>query len=411
MSAQSWPFVRRGEWSLVLLSTAYFALLIGGYMMMRPIRETLAIRSDDTQLLFLAVFVVMLVVAPVFGWLVSQVSKKVFLPLSYLFFIANLAGFGVWLQITPDSVWAGRCFFVWLSVFNMFVVSIFWSLMVDLFDSAQARRLFGPIAAGGSLGGIVGPMLSALFVDAVGIGGLIFLACGVLSLTLGCQFLLLRRLPSGGGRSEKRIGGSLWAGVTALKSNRFLAGIALVLIFVPITNTFAYFLQQDIVAAAYADEADRVRWFSAVDSATQVIGSLLQLGLTGWILKRFGTVAGLVAIPLFAVVGFALLAVAPGVVALAVFQAIRRGGEYGLTKPARELLYTNVSEEEKYKSKNFIDTAVYRGGDSASGFVYRGLADALGLGLSAIAGVAVIPAALWCLVSVRIGRIFERNQS
>ena len=411
MSEERWPYVRRGEWPLVLVSTAYFALLIGGYMMMRPIRETLAIRSDDTQVLFLVVFCVMFVLAPLFGWLVSNVSKKVFLPVSYVFFIVNLAGFGFWLQVEPDSLWAGRCFFVWLSVFNMFVVSVFWSLMVDLFNGEQARRLFGLIAAGGSLGGVIGPLASALLVDVVGIGGLVYLACGVLMLTLVCQFFLVPRVSHRAGAGGERIGGSLWAGLTALKKNRYLAGIALLLVFLPITNTFAYFLQQELVASTFANEADRVRWFSAVDSATQIIGSLLQLGITGWILNRFGAAIALVAIPLFAVIGFAVLAIAPGVIALAVFQAIRRGGEYGLTKPARELLYTRVTEEEKYKSKNFIDTAVYRGGDSASGFAYRGLADAIGSGLSAMAAIAVIPAALWCAVSVRMGRTFERNQS
>lgn len=397
---------RSGEWRAVGLAFGYFFCLIGAYMMLRPVRETLAVRAGDTEVLFSLVFLVMLVIAPVFGWMVAHFPKRVFLPLSYVFFIANLLGFGIWLSVDPTSIFAAKAFFVWISVFNLFVVSVFWSLMIDIFKPEQGRRLFGLIAAGGSLGGITGPSAAVLLVESVGISGLILCGASLLSAALFCQWKLL---PSVKDRAAAApMGGGILAGATALIRHDYLRGIGWVLLFLPLIQTLIYFLQLEMVGNAFESEADRVRWFGAVDTATQVIGAVLQFALTSVILKRFGAAMGLVIMPIVTVIGLLALAIAPGMAVLAVFQAVRRGGEYGLMKPARELLFTRVSEEDKYKAKNFIDTAVYRGGDVASGWIARGLLGGLGLGAPGIAAVAILPAMVWAWISHGMGRRFEQ---
>ncbi len=402
--------VQPGEGRAFVFAFVYFFALIGSYMMLRPVRETLAVRGGETEYLFTAVFFVMLLLLPTFGWLVARLPKRVFLPVSYLFFIVNLVGFGVWLDRAPQDPWAGRVFFVWLSVFNLFVVSVFWSLMVDVFRPDAARRLFGPIAAGGSLGGILGPTASILAVDSFGTSGLVTGAALLLGVSLVCQLQLLRY--SGETTSASRpIGGSVLAGAKAVFSSSYLAGIALVLVFLPLLNTFMYFLQQEMVADAFATDEARLKWFGAVDLATQALSLLLQFVITPVLLGRIGAAWTLLIVPVVTLVGLAVLAVTPGILVLGVLQALRRGGEYGLMKPARELLFTPVSEEAKYKAKNFIDTAVYRGGDMSSGWLYRGLSEGLGLGVAAIAATGMVAAAFWASIAHRMGRRFEAGDT
>ena len=401
--------IRRGEYAPFGLSFLYFFCLIGSYMMLRPVRETLAVRSGDAEWLFSSTFVVMLFIVPAFGWLVSRLRKRVFLPLTYLFFIANLLGFAAWLTVDPSSLWAGRVFFVWLSTYNLFVVSVFWSLMVDVFDPEQGKRLFGPIAAGGSLGGMVGPLVSILKVDAIGTGGLILVAAGLLAMTLLCQWRLLPRVERDA-RGRAPIGGSIWAGAQAVFRNPYLGGLAVILLFLPLLQTLLYFTQLELVGQAYGTDEARLKWFGAVDLGTQLIGLACQLVITSHLLRRAGPAWTLMIMPAITAVGFAALALAPGVLLLGVFQAVRRGGEYGLMKPARELLFTPLADEDKYKSKNFIDTAVYRGGDMSSGWAYRGLVDALGLSMVAVLALGAPLAALWAVVSFRMGRRFESGR-
>ncbi|MEM9301418.1 MAG: MFS transporter [Pseudomonadota bacterium] len=404
--SRRWLLLEPGEARTFVLAFGYFFALIGSYMLLRPVRETLAVRAGETEWLFSSVFVIMLLILPLFGWLVSTFPKRIFLPASYAFFILNLCAFGYWLEHDPESLWAGRVFFVWLSVYNMFVVSLFWSLMVDVFRPDAARRLFGPIAAGGSLGGLVGPLISILNVDSLGTGGLVLTAAAMLVVALCCQLLLLRSVDRDA-RGKAPIGGSIWAGARSLLQNRYLLGLALVLVFMPLANTMLYFIQRDMVGAAFATDAARLKWFGLVDFGTQALALILQFFVTSRLLRRIGPSWTLVIMPVLTVVGFAALAAAPGIVVLGVFQALRRGGEYGLMKPARELLYTPVSQEAKYKTKNFIDTAVYRGGDMGSGWLYRALSDGFAVGLVGIASLGALAAAVWTGVAWRAGRSFE----
>lgn len=405
---KNWLLIESPEWRPFLLSFFYFFFLIGSYMMLRPVRETLAVRSGDAEWLFSSVFVVMLLIVPVFGFLVARLPKRVFLPLSYLFFIANLLLFSLWLTRSTDSLWAGRVFFVWLSVYNLFVVSVFWSLMVDVFSAEQGKRLFALIAAGGSAGGIIGPLLSIRLVDQVAPGGLVGIAAILLTAALYCQWRLLPAATHG--RATARpIGGSIWGGIQALRRERYLLGIAGVLVFLPLIQTFLYFIQLEMVGNAFDSDAERLKWFGAVDLGTQLTSFLLQLFITGRLLGWIGPARTLVLVPMLTALGLATLAVTPSVFVLGVFQALRRGGEYGLMKPARELLFTPVDEEAKYKAKNFIDTAVYRGGDMGSGWLFRGLSEGLGVALTTMAALAFPIAAIWAVVSFKMGRAFEKR--
>ncbi len=379
--------------------------------MLRPIRETMAVASgaDTVPLLFTGTLVVMLLVVPVFGWLVARFPKGLFLPLVYLFFIANLGVFYLLLSAADASVWTARAFFVWLSVFNMFVVSVFWSFMADIFTSEQARRLFGAIAAGGSAGAVLGPLTAAWLAPDLGPGNLLLVAAGWLGLALVCLLKLLRwrrgdrELPS-----RRVIGGSIWAGATALLRSRFLLKIAVVLALFTFLQTIVYNQQIYLVEDAYAGR-DPTAFFAVVDFGASAVSLILQFLVTPHLLRTAGAARTLVIMPVLTLVGLAVLSLYPQVLVLGAFQVLRRGGEYGLMKPARELLYTRVDEEARYKSKNFIDTAIYRGGDAASAWIYAGLAQALGLSLSLIAAVSVPVAGLWGWLALRLGADFERR--
>ncbi|MDJ0655400.1 MAG: MFS transporter [Xanthomonadales bacterium] len=405
--------LKPGEAAPVIWSFAYFFCLLCSYFTLRPLRETFAVTSgsETVPLLFTGTFVVMLLLVPVFGTLVSRFSKRVFLPLVYLFFIANLLIFYVLLASDWNSLWVGRVFFVWLSVFNMFVVSVFWSFMADIFSSRQARRLFALISAGGSAGAILGPLLTAWLAPLLGTANLLLVASAWLCLALVCQTRLM------GWQQERSlesvshvIGGSIWAGATILLRSRFLLKIAAVLALFTFLQTVVYNQQIVLVEAAYQDRSP-TRFFALVDLGANVVSVLLQLLVTSRLLAWLGAARTLVIMPLFTLAGFVVLAVFPQVLVLGVFQALRRGGEYGLMKPARELLYTRVQEEARYKSKNFIDTFVYRGGDAASGWVYLGLSQLAGMSVGLIASIAVPVAGLWAWLSFRLGADFEGRKN
>jgi AAA family ATP:ADP antiporter len=293
----------------------------------------------------------------------------------------------------------------------MFVVSVFWSVMADLFSSAQGKRLFGVIASGGSLGAIIGPIVTATIVEDVGRGGILLLAAGLLTGSLLCLFRLIVFLPKNSVEQGKPkvIGGSILAGATLVFRDRYLGGIAAIILLFTLLQTFMYFQQIDLVGRFYGDQ-DPTRFFALVDAATSVISVTAQLFITARLLRWLGAARTLAIMPILTAIGFLLLSVAPGVVLLGVVQAIRRGGEYGLMKPARDLLFTRVDEESKYKAKNFIDTVVYRGGDLVSGWVYKGLNGGLRLPMEVIAAIAVPLSLLWAWLAHRLGKEFDHRE-
>jgi len=380
---------------------AYFFLLLAAYYVLRPVRDAMAVQAGAGKLqwLFTATFVAMLALVPLYGWLCARLPRAKFLPLVYLFFISNLIAF----HFFPDP----GVFFVWLSVFNLFAVSVFWSLMADLFDAAQAARLFGAIAAGGSCGAIAGPALTAGAATALGNANLLLVSALLLACATGCIGRLLawsRRFPRQGERdAEQPLGGTLFAGMRAALASPYLLGICAYLFCYTVLSTALYFLQVDIVGKAIPDPAERTRFFALVDLAVNSSALFVQLTLTARLTARLGTGWMLALMPLASLAGFAALGAAPSLAVLLLVGITRRAGEFAISKPVREALYTVVPREERYKAKSFIDTVVYRGGDAASGWLF-GLLRGAGLGLSGLAWAGLPVAGAWLAVSFWLGR-------
>ena len=397
------------ELPAALWSFLCFFSLLAGYYVLRPIRDEMAIQVGQARLheLFTAVFVTMLAVAPLFGWLTRTYPRKKLLPWLYAFFVANLAGF--WAIFEAGGAQHGlvsRSFFVWVSVFNLFAVSVFWSLMADLFDTGQARRLYGFIAAGGTAGALAGPSLTAVFVTLVGAKGMLLVSAGFLSLTIVAVARLrawAERTGATGAADEAPIGGSIWAGLTDVVRSPYLLGICLFLFAYSLLSTFLYFQQAELVPAAIADSAERTRLLAMVDLAVNVLTLAMQVLAFGALIRRLGTTFMLCAMPVVSILGFAALALAPGLATLVAFGILRRAGEYAVSKPARETLFNVLPPEQKYKAKNVIDTVVHRFGDTSSSWIFAGLRSA-GVSLAAMSWLAVPIAGGWLGVAGWLGR-------
>jgi AAA family ATP:ADP antiporter len=412
--------VRVGAHELAALawSFLYFFSLLSGYYVLRPLRDEMGIAGGVSALpwVFTGTFLVMLAAVPLYGWCAARFARTRFLPIVYGFFIANLLLFYALFHFGQAHAWTARAFFIWVSVFNLFVVSVFWSFMVDLYSDAQARRLFGFIAAGGSAGAIAGPALTALLVTRIGTVHLLLVSAGLLAVALLCIARLSRwarrvaaAMPSvpASSTSEQPLGGSVWAGIRLLLRSPYLPALGGFIWLYTTLSTFVYFEQAHIVAAAHDDPAQRTRLFALIDLAVNVVTILTQLLLTGRLLRWLGLPLMLALVPLLTALGFFLLGVAPVLPVLVAFQVARRAGEYALTRPARELLYTVVDRETKYKAKNVIDTVVYRAGDAVSGWLFTGL-KAIGMGLGAIAWISVPIALVWAALGIWLGRRHER---
>ncbi|OAI49379.1 hypothetical protein AYO43_10685, partial [Nitrospira sp. SCGC AG-212-E16] len=335
---------------------------------------------------------------PLFGWLSARVSRHRLLLIVYAFFALHLVLFFVAMISHLSPQWAARTFFVWLSVFNLFVVSMFWSVMADLFTPAQGARLFGVIAAGGSIGAMVGPLLTTgltylIPIPVLLLVSVVFLvACGL------CVYQLDRWAKARPSRQISRegepIGGSIWAGVRLALSSPYLLGICLYLFFLTTTATFLYLEQMRLVSEQISSPQGRTRLFALIDLVVNVLTFLMQVTVTSRVISRFGLASALVVLPVASAIGFGVIAVMPVLAIFIIFTIVRRVGEYALAKPAREVLFTVVSREEKYKAKNFIDTAVSRGGDATTGWIVNGV-KTLGVTAGQMAWVLVPLALLW----------------
>lgn len=409
--------VERGEERAVSLGLAMFMLLFTGYFMLRPVREVMGLAGgvDNLQWLFSATFIATLAALPLFGLLASRLNRRHLLSAVFGFFVLNLLAFASVIQSNPDNVWAGRAFYVWLSVFNLLSISLAWSVLADVFSSAQARRVFALMAGGASFGGLLGPLLGTVLVAPLGHAGLLLLAALLLAGSLLAALSLLRwreREPLNEQLDEQRhkpLGGNPFAGATAVLRSPFLLGIALFVILLASASTFLYFEQARIVAAHFPDRTTQTQVFGLLDTLVQSLAIFTQLFLTGRIAQKLGVTVLLVAVPLVVATGFVLLALSPVFAVFAVVMVVRRAGEYALVRPGREMLYTVVSAEQKYKAKNFIDTVVYRGGDALSGWLKRGL-DLLGehpaLAMYIGAGLAL----LWAWVGLRLGQAQRQRE-
>jgi AAA family ATP:ADP antiporter len=361
-------------------SFAYFFLLLCSYYLLRPVRDTVAVALGKEALpaLFSWTFAAMLLLVPVFGWLCTRLARARLLPLVYAFFAANLIFFSI--HLSPAA------FFVWLSVFNLFVVSVFWSFMSDLFEARQAARLYGTIAAGGSCGAIAGPLIAAA--SPLGTQGLLILSSLLLVLAILCIHRLSRwaRLHprAGDPPPEQPIGGSIVAGVRAVFTSPFLAAICGYLFCYTALSTTLYFQQVAIVREALPDPQEQTRFFARVDLAVNSFTLLIQLFAFSRLAGLLGPTGLLVVVPLISIVGFLGIGATPTLMVLVIFGVSRRVGEFAISKPAREALFTVVPREDRYKAKNFIDTVVYRGGDTVAAWWFASLPAFFAAGVAAI---------------------------
>jgi AAA family ATP:ADP antiporter len=402
---------RSDELKTLLWAFIYFFSLLCSYYILRPLRDEMGIAGgvENLQWLFTGTFFAMLAAVPLFGWLTSRFPRRQFLPYVYLFFIINLLLFFVLFKSGLDHAWVARAFFIWVSVFNLFVVSVFWSFMVDIFDDEQAGRLFGLIAAGGTAGALTGPLIAGSLVQVLGTANLLPVSAAFLGIAIYC----IRQLGDGrvrqreeagqAGSSDQPLGGSILAGIRLVIESPYLLGIALLMFMFTMLATFLYFQQAQIIRDTFSDPAQRTTVFAVMDFAVNALTVIIQVFLTGRLIRWLGIAWTLALVPLLLAAGFLALSIEPTLAVLVVVQVIRRAGNYAVMRPAREMLYVVLGREEKYKAKNFNDTVVYRTGDAVSAWIYTGLRG-LGIGLSGIAMIAVPVALLWAALAWRLGR-------
>ncbi len=407
---------RDREVPALLWSFFYFFFLLGGYSMLRPVRDQMAIARDLDHLkwMFLYTFIAMLIAAPLYGAVVSRAPKPRIVPAVYRFFIVNLLLFWAVLLLTDALGRIGVVFFVWLSVFNLFVVSVFWSFLNDLFTSDQGKRLFPFIAAGGSAGALLGPIIVALFVELIGPVHMLLVAALALEAALFCMRRVLANketrdadeiaaATAARAGDKTVIGGGVLEGLGMVLRSPYLAGIALFFLFMTAAATLLYYTQAHFIQAATTDRAERTQIFALFDILANGATFALQLFVAGRLFRRFGVGWGLAALPLVVGAGFAVMALGPTLIMIAGLQAVRRAAQYALARPAREALFTPLDAKAKYKAKNFIDTAVYRGGDVGSIWIFSWLR-AAGADFAAIAAGMVGVAVVWLATAVALGR-------
>jgi AAA family ATP:ADP antiporter len=348
----------------------------------------------------------MLVANALYATIVARMSRRRFIPVAYRFAIANLFVFFLlmrWMPAAKERAILAPIFFIWVSVFNLFATTMFWSFMADVFTPEQGKRLFGFIAVGGSIGGIVGGLVTSSLAGKLSTGFFLLITAVMLEIAAQC----VRRFPADfrtdDERSEQPIGGKLWEGVTHIARSPYLLGLAVFLMIYTLTNTWAYFQQADLTQHHLQNRALRTSFLANIDIAVNTITVLIQIFLTGRLMKWFGVGITLVLMPLLSGVGFAAIGVAPVLTVLATFQILRRAAGFALLRPAREVLFTVLRREDKYKAKSLIDTFGYRFGDQIGAWSYP-LMRWFGLGLVGISWVAVPFAAIWCVLSIWLGR-------
>ena len=389
----------------------YIFAVLSSYYIMRPIREQMAVAGgvQNIQWLFTATLAGLLLLNVPFAYLVKTLPRSRFIPITYRFFAANILLFAIILHFADaaHSVWIGRAFFVWISVFNLFVVSVFWALVVDVFNSEQGKRLFGFIAAAATIGAICGSSITASLARHVPVGALLVGAALLLEVAVLAVGGLSRISASLHARPDEKgeqpIGGNLLAGITHPFRSAYLANISLFILLFAITSTFLYFQQATLVRDNFHDRASQTAFFAQVDLTVNVITLVIQLFFTGRILGFLGVGLTLMVLPLLTMFGFGTLALMPAISTLVIFQVLRRSSDYSIARPTREVLYTVVPREDRYKAKNFIDTVVYRAGDQIGAWTYA-LVAMVGFGHSVLAVIAMALAALWLINAWWLGR-------
>jgi AAA family ATP:ADP antiporter len=405
--------VRPDEVRALLLGFVYYFFVLSSYYVIRPIRDEIGVAGGVENLpwMFTGTLIAMLVVNALFAALVAKFSRRRFIPIAYRFFICSLLLFFVLLAALPteQQMWVGRSFYIWTSVFNLFVVSVFWAFMADVFSTDQGKRLFGFISIGGTLGAIVGAALTATLVQRIGPIKLLLISAVLLELSAQCVRLFptafegsrdhLRRAQA----AEAPIGGGIWSGIAHDLRSPYLLGICAYMLLYAITSTLLYFQQASIAATSFTDRAARTAFFAQIDLLVNVLTIFVQAFLTGRLLKALGVGVTLAILPALSVIGFTTMGTVPVLSLLVIFLVLRRAGNFALARPAREVLFTVVSREDKYKAKSFIDTFIYRAGDQIGAWSFPAMGW-MGLSMAGISFVAAPIAAVWFFISLWLGR-------
>jgi AAA family ATP:ADP antiporter len=394
-----------------------FALLAANYIL-TPIRDQMGVAGGVRNLpwLFVGTLVGTVLLNLPFSWLVKKLPRSRFIPITYRFFAVMLLLFGVAMHFATkeQSVWVGRLFFIWVSVTNLFAISVFWQLNVDLFSPAQGKRLFGFIAAGATIGAIVGSAYIGILAKQVPPIALLISAAVLFEVAVFCAGRLgrlspaLHRNPAEGAKTgEKPVGGGVLTGIYHTIRSPYLLGVSAFLLLYSVTSTFVYSQQAAIVAHDLTDRAAQTVFFSNINFGVNTVALVLQLFFTGRIVLTLGVALALAILPVITMGGFAVLAMTPTLTVIAVFQVVRRGIEYAVTRPAREVIYTVVSREDRYKSKGFIDTFVYRLGDQV-GIWSATLFSSVGASVAPIAAIGV--AVLWLVTALWLGNEQKKRE-
>ncbi len=411
--------IERHEYVAVAWSFAYFACILSSYYIVRPMRETMAVGSGPQTIpyLFMGTFVAMMFATSIFGWVASRFPRRVFLPWVYLFFTANIAIFWVLFVQAVDgghsTIWLGRAYFIWVGVFNLFIVSVFWSFMADIYTREQGRRLFGLISAGGSIGALLGGIGTSVIVITIGTHNLLPIAGVLLLLSVVCITQLRKWVISEHqneidqtAASDKPLGGKTFAGITHMLSSKYFASIGIASLIASTLGAALYMFTAELVAVDIPDQDEQTRFFSNLNVAANFLTIIFQAFVVRHVVRRYGIGRALVLLPAVSVIGFVLLALDPVLAVIAIITIVRRSVGFGFSKPSTDMLYSVVTPEEKYKTKNFIDTAIYRGGDVIGTWFIKLMS---ALGIAGISLVMVPIAIYWAFVSLWLGRDYKRK--
>jgi len=420
--------VNPNEVKALLISCLYFFLVLCAYYIFRPIRNEMTIANGvaNIQWLLLLAMLVLFAVMPVFGWITGRFKTRQFMAYCTLFFAANLLVFFVLFNVEQRPLWVSRAFFVWVNVFNMFIVSLFWSFMNDVYSKAQSRRLFAFIASGGTAGALTGPIITNLLVETIGLSYLLLISALVLASSTFCINWLSKWQNSDFNMDDEEaiqtstankdaahtvrnesLKGSIWDGLLLILKSPYLIGICMFVAMYAISLTFVMIHQAELIEITYTDPVERTKLFALIDLASSGIALLLQIFVTSHLIRWLGFRVTLMLIPVGITIGFAFLAANPVLSVLITLTIFRRSGDYAIMKPAREMLFSVVSREEKYRAKNFIDTAILRTGDTTSAWLHAG-AKALGASTTTIPIIGVGMGIFWCSVAFWLGTRYNK---
>jgi len=400
------------ERAAALWSFAYFFTLLAGYYVLRPLRDQMAITGGVRNLpwLFTATFATLLVAQPLYGILVAKLPRSRFIPIVNHFFVANLALFWLFLTLQIDTALVARMFYVWVAVFSLFSVAVFWSFMADLFTADQGKRFFGFIGAGGTAGALLGPVITIWLSVPLGPINLLIPVMVLIEAAVFCVWRLehAATVHEVGRTDTERLGGGAFAALPELFRSPYLLGLAAWISLQSFCATILYFEQIHVVAAEVQGAGAQTRIFAAIDLAVNLLTLVTQLLATGQLLKRYGTGVTAAALPAVYVAGFFAVFLAPTLAVVLTAQVAQRWIHFAFANPARQVFYTVLGREEKYKAKNLIDVVIYRGSDALYGWVFDSL-QLLGLKLGTIALVAAPVSAVWLILSAALGRAQERR--